>query len=108
MIKLLAWLTLLLLVVFLTPNFAQTPDQQTDDAAFKQALENGKDLFRKHKYDEALTSFRRANEMRDKKCAICYAWMADTYFSLEAYKSVIAAADKGSALAGTDTQLLLK
>src|SRR5690349_2548087 len=114
MIKLLAWPTLLLLVLSVVPNFAssqsqqQAQAQQTDDAAFQQELENGKDLLRKRKYDDALKSFKRANEMRDKKCAVCYAWMAETYFSLEAYKNVISAADKCSALAGTDTQLLLK
>ncbi|HEY8411024.1 MAG TPA: redoxin domain-containing protein, partial [Pyrinomonadaceae bacterium] len=64
--------------------------------------------FRKRKYDDALKSFKRANEMRDKKCSVCYAWMAETYFNLEAYKNVISAADKASALAENDTQLLLK
>jgi thiol-disulfide isomerase/thioredoxin len=112
MIKILAWPTLLLLVVSLVPISvsSQSPPaaQQTDDAAFQKELENGKDLFRKRKYDDALKSFKRANEMRDKKCSVCYAWMAETYFNLEAYKNVISAADKASALAENDTQLLLK
>jgi peroxiredoxin len=107
MIRVLAWPTLLLLVLSFIPNFATLRAQQTD-AAFQQELEKGKDLFRKRKYDDALKSFKLANEMHDKKCAVCYAWMAETYFSLDAYKNVISAADKASALAGTDTQLLLK
>jgi thiol-disulfide isomerase/thioredoxin len=46
--------------------------------------------------------------MREKKCAVCYAWMAESYYGLEAYKNVISAADKAAVLAGNDTQLLLK
>jgi peroxiredoxin len=112
MIRVLAWPTLLLLGLSLLPNFASSrakPEtQQTDEAAFKQELENGKDLLQKRKYDDALKSFKRANEIREKKCAVCYAWMAETYYSLDAYKSVISAADKASALAGNDTQVLFK
>jgi len=84
------------------------PAAETNDFAFRQEFESGKDLFRQHRYDEALRSFRRANDLREKKCADCYAWMTDTYYSLEAYRNVIAAADKAVALAPTDTQLLIK
>jgi thiol-disulfide isomerase/thioredoxin len=115
MIRVLARPTVLLLVLFTFSSLAasqvqQTPPpvQETNDAAFQQELENGKDLFRQRRYDDALKSFRRANELRDKKCAACYAWMAEAYFSLEAYKNVISAADKAVALAPNDTQLLLK
>ena len=108
MIRVVAWPTLLLLVLSFVPNFAASQAQQTADAAFQEELEKGKDLFRKRKYDDALKSFKRANEMREKKCGVCYAWMAETYFSLDAYKDVISAADKASALAANDTQLLLK
>ena len=45
--------------------------------------------------------------MREKKSAECYALMSDAYLSMEAYKNVIAAADKSIALAGGDTRLLL-
>jgi peroxiredoxin len=64
-------------------------------------------MLRLSRYDEAVKGFRRANEMREKKSAECYALMSDAYLSLEAYKNVIAAADKSIALAGGDTQLLL-
>lgn len=108
MIRIVAWSTLLLVALSLVPDFVTSRAQQTDDAAFQQELENGKDLFRKRKYDDALKSFKRANEMREKKCAVCYTWMAETYLSLEAYKNVISSADKATALAANDTQLLLK
>jgi thiol-disulfide isomerase/thioredoxin len=115
MFKALARPTVLLGVLLTFSTLAESqvqqtsaPAQETNDAAFRQEFESGKALFRQHKYDDALKSFRRANELRDKKCADCYAWMTDTYFSLEAYKNVIAAADKAVALAPTDTQLLIK
>ena len=115
MFRVLARPTLLLPVLFTFSSLAASQVQQTsppaaetNDVAFRQEFESGKDLFRRHRYDEALRSFRRANDMREKKCADCYAWMTDTYYSLEAYRNVIAAADKAVALAPTDTQLLIK
>src|ERR1051326_3356144 len=51
---------------------------------FIRSWKRGKDLFRHQRYDDALQSLRRANEMRDKKCAACYAWMTDAYRSHEA------------------------
>src|SRR5215211_5326035 len=61
---------------------------------FEEELAKGRDLFRRGRYDDALKSFKRANEMREKKCAECYSWMADTYRALDAHKNVIESADK--------------
>src|ERR1044072_8213959 len=44
---------------------------------FIRSWKRGKDLFPDQRYDDALQSLRRANEMRDKKCTACYAWMTD-------------------------------
>ena len=79
-----------------------------DDPTFEEHLESGRRLFRQRRYDEALKSFKRANEMRDKKCAECYGWMSETYLALEAYKNVVEAADKVVEFAGGDEHLLLK
>ncbi|HKG60016.1 MAG TPA: redoxin domain-containing protein [Pyrinomonadaceae bacterium] len=80
---------------------------QESATTYEEQLASAKDLLRLNRYDEAVKGFRRANEMRDKKSAECYVLMSDAYLSLEAYKNVIAAADKSIALAGGDTQLLL-
>jgi tetratricopeptide (TPR) repeat protein len=80
---------------------AQDPD-------FEDEINQGKILFRQRKYDDALKSFKRANDMREKKCGECYGWMTETYLMLEAYKNVIDAADKAIEFAGGDNQLLLK
>src|SRR6185295_10253912 len=102
MIRVLAWPITLLLIAFTFPGLSlqsqtQQAPEQTADQAFQQELEKGKDLFRQRKYDEAIKSFKRANELRDKKCADCYGWLAETYLSLEAYKNVISSADKAIA-----------
>ena len=82
--------------------------QDSETTTYEERLASAKDLLRQYRYDEAVKGFRRANEMREKKSAECYALMSDAYLSLEAYKNVIAAADKSIALAGGDTQFLLK
>lgn len=81
---------------------------QESETTYEDQLASAKSLLRQSRYDEALKLFKRANEMHDKKSAECYALMSDVYLNLEAYKSVINSADKTLALAGTDTQLLLK
>ena len=76
--------------------------------AFDQELSKGRDLLRLYQFDEALKSFKRANEMRDKKCVECLNLMADAYIGLEAYKNVIETSDKVIALGSDDKQVLLK
>lgn len=109
-----ARLTILLVLISLglvgsLPNSPHAPIATAqDEPTFEDAIESGKRLFRQRRYDEALKNFKRANEMRDKKCAECYGWMSETYMALEAYKNVVDAADKVVELAGGDQQLLLK
>ena len=75
---------------------------------FEEELAKGRDLYRRGRYEDALKSFKRANEMREKKCAECYSWMAETYRLLEAHKNVIESADKAIEFANGDRQLVLK
>jgi peroxiredoxin/Flp pilus assembly protein TadD len=81
---------------------------QDPNVDFEQELLKGRDLYRRGDFEGALKSFKRANDMREKKCAECYSWLADTYFALQAYKNVIDSADKVIELAAGDKQLLLK
>ena len=94
-------------LLVLIPLALATVVAQEPEATYEERLASAKDLLRQYRYDEAVKGFRRANEMRDKKSAECYALMSDAYLALEAYKNVIAAADKSIALAGSDTQSLL-
>lgn len=106
--------TLLLLIFFGLVSSSVNPPQswtavaQEPEPTYEEQLEGGKTLFRQHRYDEALRTFKRANEMREKKCAECYGWMSETYLALEAYKNVIDSADKVIQFAAGDKQLLVK
>ncbi|HEX7333479.1 MAG TPA: redoxin domain-containing protein [Pyrinomonadaceae bacterium] len=75
---------------------------------FDEEFAKGRDLYRRGRYEDALKSFKRANEIQGKKCAECYAWMADVYRAIEAYKNAIESADKVVEFANGDPQLLLK
>jgi peroxiredoxin/Flp pilus assembly protein TadD len=81
--------------------------QEAETPTYEEQLASAKNFLRLNRYDEAVKGLRRANQLRDKKSAECYALMTDGYLALEAYKNVIAAADKAIALAGGDAQLLL-
>ncbi|HEY3026732.1 MAG TPA: redoxin family protein [Pyrinomonadaceae bacterium] len=78
---------------------------QGSDLSYEEQVEKGRDLQRRRKYEEALKSFKRANEMREKKSAECFLGMAMAYLGLEAYKNVIQSAESVIELAGTDNQL---
>jgi peroxiredoxin/Tfp pilus assembly protein PilF len=80
---------------------------QGNDGTFEEELEQGKGLLRQRKYEEALKRFKRANEIQQKKCGVCFQLMAEAYFGLGAYKNVIDCADKMIELAGTDSKLVM-
>ena len=78
---------------------------QRGDVAYEDEMEKGREFMRLHKYEDALKSFKRANEMADKKSPDCFLWMAQAYQGLEAYKNVVESCEKLIDLAGNDTQL---
>ena len=90
------------------PKPALTWTAAAQDPDYDEEFMKGRDLYRRGKFEEALKSFKRANELRDKKSAECYGWMSETYIALEAYKNAIECADKTIELANGDRQLLLK
>jgi len=97
-------LTIGLLISWPDSRFHWTVAAQELD--YEEEILKGKDLFRRGRYEDALKSFKRANEMRQKKCAECYAWMAETYRALEAYKNAIESADKVIEFANGDPKLI--
>ena len=90
------------------PNQTPVWTVVAQDLDYDEEFSAGRDLYRRGKFEEALKSFKRANELRDKKSAECYGWMSETYIALEAYKNAIECADKVIELAGDDRQLMLK
>lgn len=105
-------LSLLILIAILGLSLIDldgwTAAAQDPNVDYEEELLKGRELFRRGDFEAALKSFKRANDAREKKCAECYSWMADTYFALEAYKNVIDSSDKVIELANGDKQLLLK
>lgn len=79
-----------------------------DDDGYEEELVKGKDLLRRREYEDALKSFKRANEMRGKKSAECFDLMCDAYLGLGAHKNVLESAEKVLEFAGDDKELILK
>jgi len=94
-------------LLFSWPNLRPHWTVAAQELGYEEEILKGKDLFRRARYEDALKSFKRANEMREKKCAECYAWMAETYRALEAYKNAIESADKVIEFANGDQKLIL-
>ena len=88
------------------PNITVTREQTT--TTLIDGIVKGKDFLRRRQYEEALKSFKRANEMREKKSAECFNLMAEAYLGLGDHKNVIESADKVIELAGEDQLLILK
>jgi peroxiredoxin/Tfp pilus assembly protein PilF len=78
---------------------------QGNDTAYEEEVLKGRDLLRRHRYEDALKSFKRANDMRDKKSAECFLLLAEAYEGLGAHKNVADSCDKVVELAGNDNQL---
>ena len=81
---------------------------QNTDEAYETELQKGRDLLRRRNYEDALKSFKRANDMRGKKSAESLFGMAQAYYGLEAFKNVADTADKLIAVAGDDKRMLLQ
>ncbi len=77
---------------------------QAEDS-YESEVEKGKDLLRRRRYEDALKSFKRANDMRDKKSAECFYGMAQAYNALAAYKNVVDSCEKIIEFAAGDTAL---
>lgn len=78
---------------------------QRDDMAYEDEMEKGRRFQNRRQYEEALKSFKRANEMRDKKSPESFFWMAQAYQGLEAYKNAVESCEKVLELAVSNGQL---
>lgn len=79
---------------------------QGNDAAYDTEFRKGLDLLRRHRWEDALKSLKRANEMRNKQSAECFFGMAQAYQGLEAYKNVAESCDRVIELAAGDPKTL--
>lgn len=83
---------------------ARVPARFGDDA-FEEEFEKGEMLLRNGQYEEALKAYKKANGMRNKKCAECLWGMARAYDGLGAYRNVIESAERVLEYASDDTLL---
>lgn len=86
---------------------SQAPQaSQTNDAAYDTEFRKGLDLLRRRRWEDALKSFKRANEMRNKQSAECFIGMAQAYQGLEAYKNVAESCDRVIELSAGDPKTM--
>jgi peroxiredoxin len=96
------------LAAFVTPINISSQSQtlaQEPAATSEQEIETGHDLLKRRRFEDALKSFKRANDLQGKSCAECFYLMANAYMGLEAYKNVIQSCDTTIQLTATNTQL---
>lgn len=84
---------------------APTVGAQGEDT-YDSEVAKANDLLRRRRFEDALKSYKRANDMRDKKSAECLLGMAQAYFALEAYKNVVDSCEKVIEVAPGDVQSL--
>lgn len=110
---------LLALLITLTPagsrwssfpvaSSQESQGSQGNDAAYDTEFRKGLDLLRRHRWEDALKSFKRANEMRNKQSAECFYGMAQAYQGLDAYKNVAESCDKVIELSAGDPKTLIE
>jgi len=76
------------------------------EETYDSEVAKANDLLRRRRFEDALKSYKRANDMRDKKSAECLLGMAQAYFGLEAYKNVVDSCEKVIEVAPGDVQSL--
>lgn len=110
----LTWCLLLTTILagsqILLPSTANTRDlsitAQDDDKA-ELELQKGTDLLKRRRFEDAVKSFKRANDLRAKSCAECLYGMAQAYLAMDAHKSAAESADKLITVAANDKKLVL-
>lgn len=114
--KLTFWWSVLLIVAACAALIATVPggraaslwsargfEIQDDDS--DEEFQKGLALLRRGQFEEALKSFKRANEKRGKKSAECFFGMARAYQGLGAYKNVIESSEKMILFSGDDLKM---
>lgn len=84
---------------------AQLQGTPGNEASYDSEYQKGIDLLRRKRYDDALKSFKRANDMRNNQSAECFFGMAQAFLGLKAYKNVVGSCDKVIEFAASDTQI---
>ncbi len=97
-----AGLLLAFLLVLAPAGSFPTALSQGNTESYDTVFQNGLMLLRSKRYEDALKSFKRANDMRNKQSADCFFGMAQAYQGLGAYKNVVESCDKMLELSAGD------
>ncbi|HBB96082.1 MAG TPA: hypothetical protein DC054_11890 [Blastocatellia bacterium] len=98
---------LLVILVFAAGVWISAPIVRAQgEDTYDSEVAKANDLLRRRRFEDALKSYKRANDMRDKKSAECLLGMAQAYFGLEAYKNVVESCEKVIEVAPGDVQSL--
>lgn len=97
------WCAVLLFGLALPTAPAGLPPTAQDES--QEQYEQGQSFIRQNRFEDALKAFKKANELRDKRCATCWLGMARAYEGLGASKNVVESANKAAELAGDDTRV---
>jgi peroxiredoxin/Tfp pilus assembly protein PilF len=98
-------LVLVLITACGTLGFSKSASSHTvaqDDATYDTELQKAIEFLQRRKYDDAVKSFKRANDMCDKKSVEALYGLAQAYYGLDAFKNVVETADKALELALDD------
>jgi len=88
-----------------TAATALQPVRAQGDGSYEAELAKGNDFLRRRRYEDALKSYKRANDLREKKSPEAFYGMAQAYQGLEAYKNVVESCEHAIEFAGSDLQL---
>ena len=64
------------------------------DPAFQEEYTKGKDALSAHKYENAISAFKKANKLHQNKCADCYYGMALAFLHTQEPDHALENADK--------------
>jgi TonB family protein len=91
-----------------TPRTTPTPAAVPRAAAPDVDVESAFDQLQRRQYEDAVKSFRSANQRRAQKCAVCWLGMARAYEALGAAKNVVDACDRALAVGDAEKALVVQ
>jgi peroxiredoxin len=80
-------------------------DAQGEDS-YESQLAKGNDFLKRRRWEEALKSFKKANDLKDKRSVEASLGMVQAYFGLDAHKNVVDTCEKIVEMAAGDAPTL--
>lgn len=95
----------LLLVILMTAAVVRPIAAQGEDS-YENEMARGNDLLRRSRWEDALKSFKKANDLKDRRSIEASLGMVQAYHGLQAYKNVVDMCEKIVELAAGDAKTL--